>query len=222
MKIENKRVIPTVFAIDKGEFNERFNKLIKISGKIQIDLMDGKFVEVKSIELGELPNLRRYNNEFEVHLMAFNPESFILELKKKGFKKIIFHYEAIEDQDRIKNLIKRIQDFNLEAWIAINPETNIAEILPFIHKVDGVLFLGHAPGVEHMNLESNVVEKIEKLRKNAKRLKIQIDGGVNLDNIEKLGKMRVNYVNVGSFISNNSNPKKSLIELERRFAKAWP
>jgi len=87
-------IIPTIFSKNKKQFNERFNKLIKISKNIQIDFMDGKFVKAKSVQLSQIPNLKKYKNNFEAHLMVKNPESWITKLKQKGFKKIIFHYSS--------------------------------------------------------------------------------------------------------------------------------
>ena len=96
------------------------------------------------------------------------------------------------------------------------------EVLPFAHDADGFLFMGHTPGFEHLELENKVVENIEKVRRNMKRLKIQVDGGVNFESIEKLAKIRVNYVNVGSFVANGNRPGELMEELERRFARAFP
>jgi len=213
------RVIPTVFADNEREFRNRFNRLIGIAKKIQIDLMDGKFVKVKSIRIEDIPNLRKYKIDFEVHLMVENPDRLLDVLVKKGFKKIIFHYEAIEN---VKEFVKEIQKKDAEAWIAVNPDTDMIGVLPFLQEIDGLLFMGHTPGFERLELENKVVENIKKVRKSMKGLKIQVDGGVNLDNIEKLAKIRVNYVNVGSSVANSSNPKEMLKELERRFDKAFP
>src|SRR6267378_2103541 len=88
------KIIPTVFCKNKKDFKERFSKLIKISKEIQIDFMDGRFVKSKFIDFSAIPNLKRYNNNFEAHLMVQNPIKYILKLKKKGFKKIIFHFNT--------------------------------------------------------------------------------------------------------------------------------
>ena len=99
-----REVIPTVFAMNKGEFDERLAKLVKISKKIQIDFMDGKFVDGRGVELRDVPNLRKYRSEFEAHLMVRNPEEWFEELKEKGFKKVIFHYESIRDFGSISRI----------------------------------------------------------------------------------------------------------------------
>ena len=90
------KIIPTIFATNKSDFDKRFNLLRKISKNLQIDFMDGKLVDSKSISLNEVPNLSRYKNNFEAHLMVKNPDRWISDLEKKGFSKVIFHIEAMK------------------------------------------------------------------------------------------------------------------------------
>ncbi|MEK6879967.1 MAG: ribulose-phosphate 3-epimerase, partial [Nanoarchaeota archaeon] len=182
-----------------------------------IDLMDGEFVKSKGIKINQIPNLKKYNINSEAHLMTINPGKYISQLKKKGFNKIIFHYEAIKEEEKINNLIKKIKSDNMKAIIAINPLTNIDNIIKFFDRIDGVLLMGVYPGKEHQRFISKVYQKIRILRKISKNLKIQVDGGVNLDNIGKLKKIGVDYINSGSFIANAKNPKKVLRELKKIF-----
>src|SRR5688572_25654630 len=135
-------VIPTVFATSKKEFAERFDKLIKISKNIHIDFMDGKLVKSKSIELKDVPDLHKYKNSFEAHLMTANPEKWIQGLKKRGFKKIIFHYEAIYNEICCIIVINLIKKAGMQAFMAINPETSIHRISHFLHSLSGVLIMG--------------------------------------------------------------------------------
>ena len=203
-------VIPTIFARNKKEFKERFEKLISVSKNLQIDFMDGKFVEAKSVSLSEIPNLKRYKNIFEAHLMTENPKRYLKKLEQKGFKKIIFHIESDENSEK---LIKKIKKLKMSAWIAINPETKIEKIISFLKKVDGVLFMGVHPGKERQKFILGVYEKIRELRKMNNKVKIQVDGGVDEKVAEKLFSLEVNYVNSGSYISDAKNPKEKLRKL---------
>ena len=80
------KIIPTIFARNKKEFDSKFSKLIKVSKDLQIDFMDNGFVKTRSVSLKELPSFRG-KGRFEAHLMVNNPENYIDELKKKGFFK---------------------------------------------------------------------------------------------------------------------------------------
>lgn len=233
-------IIPTIFAHNKKEFDERFNKLLPISRDFQIDFMDGKFVKAKSVQLKDIPHLPK-NKSFEAHLMCKNPEKYFSTLKKKGFKKIIFHIESTSNPEKV------ISQSKIQTYIAINPETPIKKILPLISKIDGVLFMGVHPGKEHQKFIPEVYKKIATLRafdskiktlkslnvasrrrarvglwgvqdaRRKKHLDIQVDGGVNLRTAPKLAKLGVNALNSGSFIADAENPKQMFKKLNDVF-----
>ena len=214
MKIN--KVIPTVFARNKKEFNERLEGLIGIAGNIQVDIGDGKFVKFKSISIKDIPNLGKYKNNFEVHLMVKNPENYIKLAKSKGFDKIIFHYEAIGRME-IDGLIEKIKRMKMKVFIALNPETDISKILPFLSKVDGVLLMGVHPGGEHKKFIPKIYSKIIKLKKFDSGIQIEIDGGVNFNNIRRLATVGANEVSSGSLVAESSNPGKTIKKLKKMF-----
>ena len=209
-------IIPTIFATSKNKFEERFNKLIKVSKNIQIDFMDGRFVRTKSLSPAQIPNLKKYKRNFEAHLMLYHPERYLKLLKNKGFKKIIFHYESTKNPEL---MIDKIKKGKLKCYMAINPETKLEKIVRFLPKVDGVLFLGVRPGREHQSFIPSVYQKIKKLKSIHKKIKIQADGGVNERVIIKLARLKVDYVNSGSFISESKNPKEAFKKLSSLFKK---
>lgn len=214
MKIN--KVIPTIFAKSDKDFNLRLLKVAGIAKEIQIDIGDGKFVKFKSISLKDIPNLRKYKNNFEAHLMVKNPESYFDTARRKGFEKIIFHYEAVK-RTEIGRLIKKIKKMKMRVFIALNPETAIFEILPFLNKVDGVLLMGVHPGGEHRKFIPEVYDKIIKLRKFDSKIPIEIDGGVNFSNIGKLASAGANEISSGSLIAESEEPKKTIKKLKGMF-----
>ncbi|MBS3090919.1 hypothetical protein J4217_00540 [Candidatus Pacearchaeota archaeon] len=207
------RIIPTVFATNRKEFDRRFKELIKVSEKIQIDIMDGKFVKAKSIDINDIPDLKKLKNIFEVHLMVKSPEKMIKILKDKGAKKIIFHYESYWNILKCISLASEIKNLGMEAWLALNPETSIAKISGFVSEFDGILLFGVHPGKEHQPLIARTYRKIRELKGIDKNLKVQVDGGVNPNDVTKLGLYGADYLNSGSFVFNGKNPKKAIKEL---------
>lgn len=200
-------IIPTIFATNKKQFEEKFRKLLPIANNIQIDFMDGKFVKAKSFSLKEIPNLNKYKNKFEAHLMVKSPEKYLTKLKQKGFKKIIFHIEAISNQNKI---IRKIRTLKMKPMIAINPETKVERI----PENTDVLLMGVHPGKEHQKLILKTLKKIKDLRKKNKKIKIQIDGGVSPKTIKKLKKAGADVFNSGSFISEAENSKEAFNKLK--------
>ena len=208
------KIIPTVFARNKKEFDSRFAKLSKVSKELQIDFMDGKLVRAKGIRLADVPNLRGKGN-FEAHLMVKNPGKWIPGLKKKGFRKVLFHYEALQDTKKIENLIVKLKKARFVVFIAVNPGTSVKKIMPFLTSVDGVLFMGVNPGKESQKFVAGVWEKIRELRRHSKGVKIQVDGGVNDKTIGRLKRVGVDIVNSGSYISDAEKPREALARLRR-------
>lgn len=213
------KIIPTVFAHNKKEFDERFEKLAKITHYLQIDFMDGKFVRGKSISIGDAPDCHEYWGKFEAHLMVRDPGKYIKELKEKGFKKVIFHYEAVKGKKEAEKIIKLIKKLKMKAWIALNPETGIDKILDLLGEIDGVLFMGVNPGKEGQKFISSVYEKIGELRRIDKKIMIQVDGGVNFGVALKLGALGVNFLNSGGFVAEAKNSKRVIKILRKNLRK---
>ena len=215
-----REIIPTVFAHNKKEFDERFAKLIKISKKIQIDFMDGKFVEARGLGLQDIPNLRKYRNEFEAHLMVKNPEDWISELKEKGFKKIIFHFESVMDINKISGIVSEIDSKRMEPWIAFNPNTDFYEVVRTAREVyglKGIMFMSVMPGREGQEIEVNTYRKIMNFKKEFPKIKVQVDGGVNDRTIDKLNGAGADIANTGGFVANAVNPREALEVLKKKF-----
>jgi len=210
-------IIPTVFSNNKKEFISRFQKLLPISKNIHIDIMDGKFVKAKSISTSQIPNLKKYKNNFEAHLMVMYPQKMIPKLRRLGFKKFIFHYKAVKKPEQV---IQRARNHKLSPWLAINPEVPIKKILHLIPKIDGILLMGVHPGKENQKFIPSTLTKIKTLRKSHPKLKIQVDGGASQQTIRKLAKLKVNYINSGSYVSESENPKQALKELNTIYSKS--
>ncbi len=205
------KIIPTIFAHNEKEFRERFIKILPTSKNIQIDFMDGKFVKSKSLLPEKIPSLKKFNKNFEAHLMTKNPEKYLSTLKRKGFKKVIFHFQNSLD---VESITKKIRSLKMSPWLAFNPEVSIKRIIPNLKKTNGILLMGVHPGKENQKLIPSTIKKIQALKKLDKSLKIQIDGGVNDKTVSSLAKAGADYLNSGSFISNAKNPKEAMRKLE--------
>jgi len=210
MKIQ---IIPTVFATSKKQFDKRFEHLLDISERLQIDFMDGQFVERRSVKLSDVPNLNNYDTKFEAHLMVENPRKWIKRVKNKGFSKVIFHWSTLEDEDEVKDLINEIHKLDMEAFVAINPEVREDEVVPIVKEADGILIMGIRPGKEAQDLLYKTYYKLENLRAMNRKLVLQVDGGVNLVTAKDLVKSGANILNSGSFISKSKEPEEAYRKL---------
>ncbi|MFP4567713.1 MAG: hypothetical protein ACLFN8_02095 [Candidatus Woesearchaeota archaeon] len=208
----NKFIIPTIFSLNKKEFDLKLKKLVSVSKNLQVDFMDGGFVKSTSVLPRFVPDLSFFkNNVFEAHLMVRDPVSFFDKIKSKGFKKIIFHIESFNNFDLALNFYNFLKKQKIIPVVAINPDTRISNKL--VSSFDFFLLMGVRPGLEKQALIKSTYKRIEKIKLLNPGARVQIDGGVNIKTISKLFKSGADFVNSGSFISESDNPELALNDL---------
>lgn len=148
---------------------------------IHIDIMDGKFVSNKTWTTSEVKKFTSYSTlPLEVHLMVNNPSKYIEDYALMNTSIIIFHYEAVKD---INEMINKVKLYGLKVGIAINPETNINVLIPYLNLIDEVLIMSVHPGKSGQSFIEESLEKISILKNiilegNYKTI-ISVDGGIN-------------------------------------------
>ena len=215
------QIIPALITSDEDSTNDfkelklKFEKLqpflADFGNWVQIDITDGKFVPTKTVI--NLENLKYFTKKanVEFHLMINRPEKVIGEWVRLGPKRIIVHIEAIEDMNELLNVCR---EKDVELGLALNPETPNMMIEPWINAVDLIMFLGVHPGRGGQEFIPEVLEKIKSLRQNFLNVKIEIDGGVRIDNIEELKKAGVDIFVIGSGILKSPDVGKTIKELK--------
>ena len=185
----------------------RFNSSV-ISG-IHFDVMDGIFVP----RLGLYPELLAEIHKhtlipIEVHCMLKNSFPYIKLFSESGAKRVIFH---VETSERLPFLISEAKSLNLEVGIAINPDTPIPALLPYLQIVDFILAMAVYPGGKKMPLLPKTYERILEidslLDSVSLDIPISVDGGVTFENISELNNCGVSRFICGSgtvFSPNNS------------------
>ena len=199
------KIIPTIIAKNQSEIDTLLKKY-KDFKYIQMDIMDGKFVENKSnwFKL-KLPK----NKKFEAHLMINNPEQWI-EKNYKQFEVLIPNFERIKNPDK---LIKFVKNKDRKIGFAINPETKINKIKPYLKDLDRILILTVHPGRYGAKFLYSEIKKIKKLRKIYSK-EIEVDGHINSETIKKCKKAGANLFSVGSSLKESKNLKEAIKELK--------
>ncbi len=209
----------SILSVDKENATSVFYDLetSKIN-YFHIDVMDGKFVENNTVDLMKdyaLTISHISNIGLDVHLMVKDVEEQMEDYLMLEPKMITFHIEAIKDKERVKNIIQDIKDNNTKVGIAISPETDIEEIkefLPFIHMI---LVMTVVPGKGGQKLIPETLLKVKELKEyiveNEIDIDIEVDGGINLENIEEVRNSGANIIVVGSFLISSEN-KKEVVE----------
>jgi ribulose-phosphate 3-epimerase len=179
---------------------------------VQVDIMDGKFAKNVSVSLKELRKIKiKYN--LEIHLMVLNPERYFQDCKALGAKRVIWHMEAAKNPFKV---LKEMEKYNFQKGIALNPETSVDKIKQFLSQVNTVLLLGVTPGFQGQTFQPAVLEKIKKLRQFSKKIKIGVDGGVNISNIGKIVKTGADILVVGSYLFEAKDIRKNFQLLKKK------
>lgn len=192
----------------KSKFNEKttIKKIENTSADfIHVDVMDGHFVFNKTYFKAK-KLLLNTSKPLDVHMMVNKPEKYISTYKKLNTEYFTFHYEAVND---INKMINNIKKANMKVGIAINPTTEVGKIKEYLSKVDLVLVMTVFPGYGGQELIPEVIDKIEELNvfRNLNNCEyiISADGGINNNNIELLGKKGLDMAVSGSYICMNDD-----------------
>ena len=174
-----------------------------------IDVMDGKFVSNKTVD-----KMQQYidilsgitNTPIEVHLMVKDVKKYIDIFIPNNPTKIIFHAKALKNSEEVFKMIEYIKDNNIQVGLALNPEDSIDSIKEFIPKIHQVLVMTVNPGKGGQTLIPECIKKVQELKEylDSQNLEtqIEVDGGVNLQNIKEIASSGVDIAVAGTAIVN--------------------
>ena len=194
---------PSILSADFARLGEDI-KIIDEAGAeyIHVDVMDVLFVPSISFGMPVIKSIRKVTGKvFDVHLMINEPIRYIDEFVKAGADIITVHVEACSD---VVATIEKIKASGVKAGITLNPDTPVSAISPYLDMVDMVLVMSVNPGYGGQKF---IVTSIDKL-KEVKKLKddsglgfdIEVDGGINVDNLPSVLEAGANVIVAGSAI----------------------
>ncbi len=217
-----KRIFPSLLSSDFLKIGEEIGMVEKAGADgIHCDIMDGSFVP--NITFGPLV-VRKVREAtklpIDVHLMINNPEKFIVEFIKSGADYVSVHFENNIHLNRTVNLIK---ENGAKAGVAINPATPVNFLQDILEYIDFVLIMSVNPGFGGQKFIENCYGKIEQLAaiRNEKNYsyEIEIDGGINLQNINKVMENGVDFAVAGASIFGAGNPGEVLKQMKGIISK---
>jgi ribulose-phosphate 3-epimerase len=198
----NKHIIPAVIAHNQIELDQMVDKIKNFAKIVMLDLMDGKFVEAHSLDF----HMKLTNNlRYQLHIMAINPLERLKSIPEQ-VDTVILHVETIEN---ICEAIRLTRKIGLKLFMALNPDTPISTIEPYLESLDGVLIMSVYPGQYGAKFLPNQLNKVRRLRKLTQSLNIEVDGGMNDQTIGLAIAAGANMIASGSFIMKSKDPEAS-------------
>ncbi len=196
------QIIPSILSITEDDYRKDIAKYQRSQlfkeGWVHIDFMDNKFVPNQSIE-PEIIAKYPIDLHKEAHIMVANPIDWVDKLIEVGFERIIFHLESSDDTLKT---IEHIKSKGLEVGLAINSDTLVEKLDPFISKVDVVLVMSIVAGFQGQPFIPKTLDKVRKIKSTNESVKVGVDGAIKDKNIKEVMKAGVDFVIVGSYLLN--------------------
>ena len=194
---------PSILAADFKVLGQEMKKTEENGAAyIHFDVMDGMFVPSISFGMPVLASIHDATEQFmDAHLMVQEPIRYVEAFQKAGADYVTVHLEACED---VKTTLDKIHACGMKAGLAVNPETDVKELVPYMEDVEMILIMSVQPGFGGQKFIPESLDKIREVRAmlNEKYLEtdIQVDGGIYVENVREVLDAGANVIVAGSAV----------------------
>ncbi len=210
-------ILPSILAADFARLGDQIALVEKAGARmLHLDVMDGHFVPNLTIGPPLVESLRKITRmTFDVHLMIEDPDRYAPKFIEAGADQVLVHQEVCKHLDRT---LRMIQSEGAKAGVAINPATPVAMLDDVLDVVDYVLVMSVNPGFGGQRFIPNSIEKVKQLTRRKKErglhFPIEIDGGIDKENVASVVNAGVQWVVAGSSIFHTVNPATAFEEMQ--------
>lgn len=202
-------VAPSILSADFAHLGQAIEMINNSTADwIHVDVMDGRFVPNISFAFPVMESIQPLAQKpLDVHLMIVEPDQYITRFGKAGAQTLSVHYEACPNLHRT---LQSIREAGMQPGVAINPHTPVAALSEVIEMVDLVIVMSVNPGYGGQQFIQRTFEKVKQLRhlidQSQSQARIEIDGGVTLENAGPLVEAGADVLVAGSTVFKSDDP----------------
>ena len=217
-------IAPSILSADFANLGKDVSDVIDAGADfIHFDVMDNHYVPNLTVGPMVCKSLRDYgiNAIIDVHLMISPVDEIIPDFAQAGANYITFHPEATKHVDRT---IKLIKDHGCQPGVVLNPATNVSILEYCLDQIDMVLLMSVNPGFAGQKFIESTYDKIVEVREMIDAVnpstRLEVDGGLNLENIGRAARSGADTFVAGSAIFNSENYKKTISQMREIISKS--